>query len=132
MSAFFFSPLSFVLRPYFPGGDMDVFCIGMYRAGSTWQYEVAAELLSHHRDAARLGFVVGVDYRPSSAGGWRVLKGHDRHENFAEALRAGGALALYCWRDLRDVCFSLMHKLATDFDTAAGDWLHRCLDNDRF
>src|SRR5262245_28065478 len=109
---------------------MDVLCIGMYRAGSTWQYDVACELVERHRDGRRLGFVAGSDYRASSAAGWRVLKAHDRHQYFSEALRAGRGRALYAWRDLRDVCFSLMHKMALDFDDVAARWLPRCLEND--
>ena len=30
-------------------GDMDVLCVGMYRACSTWQYEVTAHLTERHR-----------------------------------------------------------------------------------
>src|SRR5262245_31853587 len=112
---------------------MDVLCVGMYRAGSTWQYDVAARLVER-RGGRRLGFVVGEVYTPPAAGPWRVLKSHDAHPAFAAALRAGRAAALYCYRDLRDVAFSLVHKLGGTFEDVIGrqKWLERCLVNDAF
>src|SRR5437764_423757 len=38
---------------------MHVFCVGMYRSGSTWQYDVVSHLLEKHRGGRRLGFVAG-------------------------------------------------------------------------
>ena len=40
----------------------DVFCAGMYRACSTWQYEVAAHLLEEHHDGQRLGYLASGEY----------------------------------------------------------------------
>ena len=53
---------------------MDVLCVGMYRSGSTWQYDVVSRLLERHRGGRRLGFVTGAEYaslRGQGAGGWR-------------------------------------------------------------
>jgi hypothetical protein len=115
---------------------MDVLCVGMYRSGSTWQYDVAGHLLERHRAAERLGFVTGDHFRPATEppAAWRVLKAHDAHEAFAAALHAGRARALYSYRDLRDVCFSLMHKFRVPFAevTRAGGLLAQCLANDAF
>lgn len=115
---------------------MDVFCVGMYRSASTWQYDVAGQLLERHRGAERLGFVTGDDYQPLSttAPSWRILKAHDAHERFASALTAGRARALYSYRDLRDVCFSLMHKFHATFAEVVQQkgLLRLCLANDAF
>ncbi len=115
---------------------MDVFCVGMYRAGSTWQYDVASQLLERHRAAQRLGFVTGDHYSPPSdpAPAWRILKAHDAHPAFSDMLQRRQALALYCYRDLRDVCFSLMHKFGASFAEVVERrrLLHLCLDNDAF
>src|SRR6476646_8231399 len=97
---------------------MDVFCVGMYRSGSTWQYDVVSQLLEKHRGVRRLGFVTGeefADLRGQDADSWRVLKAHDAHPAFAEALAAGQALAVYSFRDLRDVAYSLLHKFGDSF-----------------
>jgi hypothetical protein len=113
---------------------MDVLCVGMYRAGSTWQYDVAAHLVERHRGGRRLGFLVGEVYTPPAARPWRVLKSHDAHPAFSAALKAGRAAALYCYRDLRDVAFSLVHKFGGTFEDIIGrqKWLERCLVNDAF
>src|SRR5262249_19694874 len=41
---------------------VDVICAGMYRACSTWQYEVAAHLVEHHRRGNRLGYLMPDQY----------------------------------------------------------------------
>ncbi|HYT88839.1 MAG TPA: sulfotransferase domain-containing protein [Gemmataceae bacterium] len=116
---------------------MDVFCVGMYRAGSTWQYEVVSHLVEGHLDGSRLGFLTGEQYASQSRGEearWRVLKAHDKHPAFAAALAEGRALAVYAYRDLRDVAYSLMHKNGASFEDVVErkDLLHLCLANDAF
>jgi hypothetical protein len=116
---------------------MDVLCVGMYRSGSTWQYDVVTHLLEKHRGGRRLGFVTGEEYaalRGQNADSWRVLKAHDAHPAFAEALAARQALAVYSFRDLRDVVYSLVHKFGDSFEEVIErrHWLHLCLDNDAF
>jgi hypothetical protein len=115
---------------------MDVLCVGMYRACSTWQYDVACHLLERHRSARRLGYVMGAEYGtlrqvhlPST---WRVLKSHDEDPRFVRALKEGRALALYSYRDLRDVAFSLAHKRGTTLEgIVAQGMVHQVLANDR-
>jgi Sulfotransferase domain len=117
---------------------MYVLCVGMYRACSTWQYEVAAELLERHRGAERLGYLTGeqfeaLDDREEDDGTWRVLKSHEEHGRFARVLEEGRAIAIYAHRDVRDVVFSLMHKRKVDFETlVTRGMVHQVLANDRF
>jgi hypothetical protein len=115
---------------------MDVLCVGMYRACSTWQYEVAAHLVETHRDGQRLGFLIGEEYAAQDSGGvheWRVLKSHEGHRDFAEALASRRAVAIYGFRDLRDVVFSLMYKRALSFEALLRyGMIHQVRDNDRF
>ena len=117
---------------------MDVFCVGMYRACSTWQYEVAAHLLEHHRDGRLLGFMLGEEYagrerRSGHPVGWRVLKSHEGHRRFAAALAEGRAKAIYAHRDLRDVVFSFMYKRGMSFEEFLRHGLiHQVVENDRF
>jgi hypothetical protein len=117
---------------------MDVFCVGMYRACSTWQYEVIAHLLERHRRGQRLGYLTGEEYaalgrawRPGRS--WRVLKSHEGNARFADALASGEARAVYAHRDIRDVVFSLMHKRGVSFDDLLRrGMIHQLLVNDRF
>jgi hypothetical protein len=116
---------------------MDIFCAGMYRSCSTWQYNICAELVERKAGGERLGFIVGPEYVPSSEpdqSTWRVLKTHDGHDVFAAALREGRARAVYARRDLRDVVFSLMHKYSISFDevVAPNGLLAACIAADEF
>ncbi len=117
---------------------MYVLCVGMYRACSTWQYDVVAHLLERHRGGRRLGYLTGeqfaqLDDREPDDGSWKVLKSHEEHGRFARALDEGRALAIHAHRDIRDVVFSLMHKRNLDFLTIVRQgMIHQVLANDRF
>ncbi len=119
---------------------MYVICAGMYRACSTWQYEVIAHLLERHRGGVRLGYLTGdqfeeLDDREGDGGAdaWKVLKSHEEHGRFARVLAEGRAVAIYAHRDVRDVVFSLMHKRKVDFETLVRQgMIHQVLANDRF
>src|SRR5438270_2578808 len=114
---------------------MDVLCVGMYRACSTWQYEVIAHLLERHRDGHRLGYVTGEQFAVEGGQGasrqvWRVLKSHEGHRRFAKALAEGHAQGVYARRDIRDVVFSLMHKRGLTFEQIlAQGMIHQVLVN---
>jgi hypothetical protein len=129
-------------RPLQPGRD--VICAGMYRACSTWQYEVVSHLVEHHLQGERLGYVTGENYRTMArpiprgpeqtrAMSWRVLKSHEGDRSFARGLTSGRALAVYSFRDLREVVFSLMRKRAISFqELLRQGMIHQLLANDRF
>ena len=118
----------------------------MYRACSTWQYEVVAHLLEHHRNGRRLGYLTAEQYagpsRPDAAGagpgavpptGSRVFKSHEGDRCFARAIADGRAVAVYAYRDVRDVVFSLMHKRGLTFEQLFRQgMIHQVLANDRF
>lgn len=117
---------------------MDVLCVGMYRACSTWQYEVVAQLVERHRGGRRLGYLTGDEYTAlnrseGDPGGWRVLKSHEEHPDFTTALNEGRAIAIYAFRDLRDVVYSMLHKRGVRFDVFLRQgMIHQILANDRF
>jgi hypothetical protein len=110
----------------------------MYRACSTWQYEVIAHLLERHRGGRRRGYLTGEEfaaqYRPDhELNGWSVLKSHEGDRSFARAIADGKALAVYAHRDIRDVVFSLMHKRGVSFEQLVRQgMIHQILVNDRF
>jgi Sulfotransferase domain len=117
---------------------MYVLCVGMYRACSTWQYELTTHLLERHRGGVRLGYLTGeqfedLDDREGDDGTWKVLKSHEEHGRFARVLAEGRAFEIYAHRDIRDVAFSLMHKRKIDFETLVTQGMvHQVLANDRF
>jgi hypothetical protein len=118
----------------------------MYRACSTWQYEVAAHLIEERCGGRRLGYLVSGQYAvllredvlnrkaaPQQRRGWRVIKAHEGEPSMARELRAGGACAIYAHRDVRDVVFSLMHKRGQTFEQILRQgMIHQILANDRF
>ena len=124
----------------------DVICAGMYRACSTWQYEVAAHLVEEHGGGLRLGYLLSGEYTSLLAGdarkaiadsgerrGFRVIKAHEGERAMARELKAGRACALYAFRDVRDVVFSLMHKRGKTFEELLRQgMIHQILANDRF
>ena len=136
-------------RGFRPGGGgaphaVDVICCGMYRACSTWQYEVVTHLLEHHRDGQRLGYLTGEQFEKlvrlqTAKNGslaktrWRVFKSHEGNRRFAGSLAQGRAIAVYAYRDVRDVVFSLMHKRGLSFEQLLRQgMIHQVLANDRF
>jgi hypothetical protein len=128
------------------GTGFDVICAGMYRACSTWQYEVAAHLVEEHGAGRRLGYLLSGQYPALLAEdsarriadtrerrGFRVIKAHEGERAMARELSAGRALALYAFRDVRDVVFSLMHKRGKTFEEILRQgMIHQILANDRF
>ena len=101
---------------------MHVFCCGMLRSGSTWQYMVASHLLEAKKGGKRLGFMndeqafLDYDRTQGQDGSWQALKMHTPRQAFADVLNAGRAKALYSFRDLRDVVFSAIQMKGTTFD----------------
>ena len=126
-------------------GSLDIICAGMYRACSTWQYEVVAHLVEYHRDGRRLGYLtpgeyaqhVGRDDRKEAGGPnqthWCVVKAHEGDRSFGRELLEGRARAVYVHRDVREVVYSLMHKRGKTFKQLVRQGMIRqVLANDRF
>jgi hypothetical protein len=123
---------------------VDIICAGMYRACSTWQYEVVAHLIEQHYDGRRLGYLTGEEYTamrhsdvqnpdPTARRVWRVFKSHEGDRVFARAVRQGQARVIYAYRDVRDVVFSLMHKRGLRFEQLLRQgMIQQVLANDRF
>ena len=62
-----------------------------------------------------------------------MLKSHEGHRSFSHALRAGRAIAVYAFRDIRDVVCSLMHKRGATFrQLLRQGMIHQVLANDRY
>jgi hypothetical protein len=121
---------------------MYVFCAGMYRSASTWQYHVISHLVETLGVGRRLGFYSEIEserfrehyaqYRESAE--FLVLKSHQRHPEYATALAEGKAFGVYIYRDLRDVAFSLTHRFNTTFEEVVRQkrLIHHSIENDKF
>lgn len=117
---------------------MLVLCAGMYRACSTWQYEVVLELLRHRGDVQALGYLTGPEFASSGVArnasrGWAVVKSHEAYPDFTRLCRNQNAIVVYAHRDIRDVAYSLMHKMGVDFPALLRlGMIHQVLANDRY
>lgn len=123
---------------------MDLFCCGMYRSCSTWQYDVAQEvLLFATRSDAQLrvepcGYLTGPEYARAevaarSRSQIRLFKGHEGHPAYSAAMYRSRAMGIYAHRDVRDVIFSLMFKRRQTFQEIIRTGMARqILVNDRF
>lgn len=123
---------------------MDLFCCGMYRSCSTWQYEIGTEVFKYlcltngPAEVQAFGYMTGPEYdlirraqRDRSV--VRILKGHEGHHSYTNAMYRGRAMGLYAHRDIRDVIFSLMHKRRQSFqEIVSKGMIHQILVNDRF
>ena len=62
-----------------------------------------------------------------------MIKAHEGERAMARELTGGRARALYAYRDVRDVVFSLMHKRGKTFEQILRQgMIHQILANDRF
>ena len=82
----------------------------MMRSGSTWQYNVTADLLETCGRATRVGFA----YDEKTLEKWiseqsdAVIKIHDPYPSVVSDVLSGQGCVVYIHRDLRDVVASLM------------------------
>jgi hypothetical protein len=111
----------------------------MWRAASTWQYNVAWHIIERHSSGVRLGYLTGEQFaervqQREKEPGHVVFKCHDEHPAFRRALEVGRATALYCYRDVRDVAFSLAYKFRTTFEALIqqNGMMAAILSQDRF
>ena len=101
---------------------MFVICAGMCRSGSTWQYNVASELVERHLAGRRIGFFTPAEFLEKFLAPGQtdrvcnVVKIHEGDQRLSELVADGRARVIYSYRDLRDVTYSLMHKLRTSFE----------------
>ena len=101
---------------------MFAICAGMYRSGSTLVYQVVSDLVETHKRGKRLGFL-GLDALPEFRQEvldcrWRSFKTHQSHAALTALVAEGRAVCFYTYRDIRDVVYSFMHKMACSFDDA--------------
>jgi hypothetical protein len=114
----------------------------MYRAASTWQYNVVSHLVETFGVGRRIGYFTeteGEKFRThyaqhADSHQFLVLKSHHRHPEFANALAERCALGVYIYRDLRDVAFSLAHRFNTTFEAVVREkrLIHHSIENDEF
>lgn len=100
-----------------------VFCAGMARAGSTWQYQTASALVENAVAGRRLGGIA--KYRRSAFGelcaslgderGLLVLKSHNVHPAMVGEVTDGGAVVLTSHRDIRDAAASWLRMRNAPF-----------------
>lgn len=90
-----------------------IFCGGMIRSGSTLQYQVAGELIERSKLGRRMTYIPPEEHTrvlEFSPQGLSTFKTHDLTDPVALQCQRGGGVALYIYRDLRDVISSFQQK----------------------
>lgn len=108
---------------------MWVFCGGMFRSGSTVQYQIASHLVEHFGRGERLTWQNADDFASVKSlhaedGRLRVFKAHHLSAAIREELDAVGGRVLTTHRDIRDVVASAIRKNGWSFHHI---WKHRML-----
>lgn len=105
-----------------------IFCGGMWRSGSTVQYQIAARLVEAHGVGRRLSYTPAASFadlaknEESGEPGVLVLKSHVCAPAMRDRLEAGVGSVLACHRDPRDLVVSQADKEGT---APAADWAVR-------
>jgi hypothetical protein len=110
----------------------------MIRSGSTLQFQIASELVERHGMGRRVEYVPESEFqalaaRHGNSPGFKVFKAHQCTPDLAELCREH-ALAIYSYRDLRDVAVSAMRKFGFSFNQLLENrWLDQAVaDGERW
>ena len=97
-----------------------IFCCGMYRSASTWQYLVTSDLIEKKGLGRRGGFVTINEFLNEEPVDDEIVvyKTHDYHPVYEDLIKQEKAKAIYVYRDIRDVLCSLMWKFQISFEEA--------------
>lgn len=94
---------------------MFIFCGGMFRSGSTLQYQIVSQLIEDRGLGARITWHSPEDFsaiRSSTASNGQILifKAHKLTADMLGEIEENGALVITAHRDIRDVVVSAMKK----------------------
>lgn len=94
---------------------MWVFCGGMYRSGSTLQFQVASRLVEETGTGRRVEWAAPDQFprvaeKMAGYTGMKVFKSHICTAEIAAEFAGQNAVALYIYRDIREVAASYMRK----------------------
>jgi hypothetical protein len=112
----------------------------MFRSGSTWQYQVAVDLARRSRrprwehGAATDDNLLKLIQTGLQSSAIHILKAHTPNMALREFFLHPGFCVLYSYRDIRDIAFSMAHKISNDFSAVVDDWkvIDHCLVIDSF
>lgn len=100
---------------------MWLFCGGMYRSGSTLQFQIASEIVENKLIGKRIEwtkpdrfFEIKSKYKNYHK--YKVYKSHLLTVEIDKEFINNNALGIYIYRDLRDVAISLMQKNNVSFE----------------
>lgn len=98
-----------------------VFCCGMFRSGSTLQYQMTSTLVEKLNAGVRSRYLSENEFpllikEYENASGYIVLKAHLITPPMAALLGAGKGLSIGIFRDIRDVAVSMMKMWNLSFD----------------
>lgn len=114
---------------------MFIFCCGMMRSGSTVQYNLTTELIQSVGKGDTIGWAERDDFlkianKYIKTQKYHIVNLHNYFEEAAELIKNGDALAIYVFRDIRDVVVSIMNMSGSKFRHIVGNnFIERQLNN---
>lgn len=99
---------------------MWIFCGGMYRSGSTLQYQITVRLVEEAKIGHKVDWVKPEEFpqlarQNTDNRGLKVFKCHVCTDAVVEEFEKKNAKGVYIFRDIRDVAASYMRKYEVDF-----------------
>lgn len=119
---------------------MWVFCCGMYRSGSTLQFQITSELVTQTGRGIQMGWIdarrfAEVKQEQENKTGLespclKVVKVHDCTPAIRAEFEQQNAIGIYSFRDLRDVFVSMMQQQQKSFAQLwQENFIESCLHN---
>ena len=114
---------------------MLVICCGMYRSGSTLQYQIVSELIEKFDLGERLSWKKDIDFKNIGQSlkkdKYSVLKTHVYNDDILSVMDEIPVKFIYSYRDIRDVVLSLGKKNGKTVDKVLeNNVLSEILEND--
>jgi len=120
---------------------MWIICCGMYRSGSTLQYQLVSEMVEKFGIGRRIEWISDADNKSgfeiayekyNNEPGIKVFKMHDYHDIVKDVVESGNAKCVYSYRDLRDVFLSSHLKFGNEFSVMVHNkFIENCIDTDK-
>ena len=97
-----------------------VLCCGMVRSASTLQYHYAKALVEHFQAGMAIGYIHDRETLHAipevEQVEYIVVKNHDVTADLESILNSDSGVAIYSYRDVRDVVVSMMNKMNIPFE----------------
>lgn len=111
-----------------------IFCCGLYRSGSTLQYNMMSQLVQKLNRGQPLGYLeegysINLEQSYGHLSGIKIFKAHKLSDEIHDLICSGKACSVGSYRDIRDVAVSWMEFRNASFSQLMAEkWLESTVD----